>query len=191
MASKVHLINHNIRELRKRRKLSLSKLAELTGLTKGYLSRIETSPKPPPIYTLSRICAALGIDIPRLLSRDGVSSLETVELAVTRADEHVITNGRGTTYGYIYEGLAINKSGKNMEPFLVTVGPKKKCLFQHEGEEFIYVLEGEIEFYFKDQTLILRKGDCVYFDSVWPHGGKSLGKSPAKMLVIIYSYKRG
>lgn len=185
-----HLIGHKIRELRKKKRLTLQKLAELTGLTKGYLSRIENSAKPPPIYTLSRICSALEIDMGILLSDNKVSYLEIPEIVLNKADEHIITNGRGTPYGYIYEALAVNKPGKNMVPFLVTVGPKKRGLFQHEGEEFIYVLEGELEFYFKDQTFVLKKGDSVYFDSMFPHGGRSLGKSPAKMLVVIYSYKR-
>lgn len=186
---KRHLIAKKIQVLRKKKNLSLEKLAKLTGLTKGYLSRIENSLKPPPIYTLSKISTVLGVDVSKLLSSE-VSSLEPVEIVLNRSYEHIITDGRGTPYGYVYEALATNKLGKNMEPFLITVSSKKGPFFQHEGEEFLYVLEGELEFYFKDKTFILKKGDSVYFDSALQHGGRSLGKIPAKMLIVIYSYKR-
>jgi transcriptional regulator with XRE-family HTH domain len=173
------------------KELSLEKLASLTGLTKGYLSRIENSPKPPPIFTLSKISAALGVDLPTLLSDSDTSVLpESMEITVTRNSEHVITDGRGTPYGYVYEAIAQKKLGKNMEPFLVTDSFEPRADFQHEGEEFLYILEGKLEFFFKGKSYILEKGDSVYFDSAFPHGGKSIGEVPAKILIVIYSYKR-
>lgn len=188
---KEHSIAEKIKELRTAKQLSLERLAKLTGLTKGYLSRIENSPKPPPIYTLSKISSALGIDVTKLLSNsDEVTPVEPVKITISKNSEHTVTDGRGTPYGYVYEALATKKQGKNMEPFLVTVGFKRASEFQHEGEEFLYVLEGKLEFFFKDKSFILEKGDSVYFDSTYPHGGKSLGEVAAKILIVIYSYKR-
>jgi transcriptional regulator with XRE-family HTH domain len=184
-----HSVANKIRELRTGRNLSLEKLAKLAGLTKGYLSRIENSPKPPPIYTLSKISTALGVDVTKLLSEDAVSQ-EAVEITITRNAEHAVTDGRGTPYGYVYEALAPAKPGKNMEPFLVTVSIENEADFQHEGEEFLFVLDGKLEFFFKGKSYILEKGDSVYFDSAFPHGGKSLGEVPAKIMIVIYSYKR-
>jgi len=186
---KRHYIADKIRELRKNKNLSLEELAKLTGFTKGYISRIENSLKPPPIYTLSRISTVLGVDVSDLLSNEPVR-VEPLEIVINRSHEHFITDGRGTPYGYVYEALAQKKIGKNMEPFFITVSNKKGPPFQHEGEEFLYVLEGTLEFYFKDKTIILKKGDSIYFDSALPHGGRSLGKTPAKMLIVIYSYRR-
>lgn len=188
---KEHSIANKIRELRTTKYLSLEKLAKLSGLTKGYLSRIENSPRPPPIYTLSKISTALGVNVSKLLSDFDDSDLpETVEITITRNAEHAITDGRGTPYGYVYEALASRKLDKNMESFLITVSFESKTDFQHEGEEFLYVLEGKLEFFFKDQSYILEKGDCVYFESAFPHGGRSLGNEPAKIMIVIYSYKR-
>lgn len=184
-----HSIAKKIRELRISKGFSLERLAKITGLTKGYLSRIENSPKPPPIYTLSKISTALGVDVSKLLS-DEVISADPPEITITRNVEHAITDGRGTPYGYVYEALAPRKFGKNMEPFLVTDSFEWRTDFQHEGEEFLYVLEGKLEFFFKDKSYILEKGDSVYFDSVFPHGGRSLGEVPAKIMIVIYSYKR-
>jgi transcriptional regulator with XRE-family HTH domain len=184
-----YLVGKKIREFRSGRNLSLEKLADLTGFTKGYLSRIENSAKPPPIYTLSKISTALGVDVSKLLSGE-TSSPETIEITITRNKEHAITDGRGTPYGYVYEALAQGKPGKNMEPFLVTNSFKGRTDFQHEGEEFLYVLEGTLEFIFREKRFILEKGDSAYFESGFPHGGRSLGEVPARIVIVIYSYKR-
>lgn len=184
-----HVIGKRIREERKKRGISLEDLAALTGFTKGYLSKVENSTKPPPIYTLVRISDALKVDLATLLLEQ-TGSDPSVEIDVTRKDGRFITDGRGTPYGYIYEGLALNKRGKNMNPFIVTVSGKGDALFSHEGEEFLYVLEGSLEFYFRDKVYRLEEGDCIYFDSAVPHGGKSLGDKPAKILIVVYSYKR-
>jgi transcriptional regulator with XRE-family HTH domain len=187
------LIPRRLKEIRLDRKLTLEKLAQQTGLTKGYLSRIENSTQPPPIYTLSRISNALGIDISEFFAPT-VNTTPYQEITIGKRNQHTLTNREGTPYGYIFEDLAPMKKGKNMEPFIVTVGFKRMIDiqkdFRHEGEEFIYVLEGSMEFFFKGQSYILEEGDCVYFDSDKPHSGKSLGKKKAKLLIVIYPYKR-
>jgi transcriptional regulator with XRE-family HTH domain len=183
-----HQIAKKIREYRLARGLSVEKLASLSGLTKGYISRIEHSSKPPPLFTLSKISSALGVDIPALLS--DTAPAQPVEITVSRDKEHLIADGRGTPYKYVYEALAPGKLGKNFEPYIITVSNERGADFRHEGEEFLYMLEGKMEFNFKDQVYLLERGDCVYFDSAFPHGGRSIGDVPARMLIVIYSYKR-
>lgn len=187
------VITQRLKELRKSKNIRLDQLAERTGLTKGYLSRIEHSASPPPISTLSRIADALGVDITELFPRTGEPA-QDVELAISRRGQRVRRYGRGTSYGYIYEDLALAKQGKNMEPFLVTVGFDQKVDVQtdfcHQGEEFIFVLEGRMEFFFKGNSFILEEGDSVYFDADIPHSGRSMGEKKAKLLIVIYSYKR-
>ena len=63
-------------------------------------------------------------------------------------------------------------------------------VFGDEGEEFIYVMDGRLEFCYGDDTYILNPGDNIYFDSIVPHVGKSLGDNKSKLLVVIYFYKR-
>jgi transcriptional regulator with XRE-family HTH domain len=184
-----HQVAKRIRQWRLERGLSVERLAGLAGLTKGYISRIENSPKPPPLYTLSKISLALSVDISTLLSEE--SSLLPAEITVSRNREHVATNGRGgTSYKYVYQALAPNKLGKNFEPYIVEVSKERRADFRHEGEEFLYVLEGTMEFVFKDATYILEQGDCVFFDSAFAHGGRSIGDKPTRILIVIYSYKR-
>jgi mannose-6-phosphate isomerase-like protein (cupin superfamily) len=76
-----------------------------------------------------------------------------------------------------------------MEPFIVTHLPicKEGGWFDHEGEEFFYVLEGEIKFFYGDKEYLLKEGDCLYFDSSIPHRGEGIGKKPAKALAVICS----
>jgi transcriptional regulator with XRE-family HTH domain len=163
-----------------------------TGLTKGYLSRIETSGHPPPIYTLAKISQALDIDIAELFSQR--TSEKYTKLSIKRKKDHVIANQRGTSCGYIYEDLAPDKRGKNMEPFIVDVGfdvvVDVEREFRHDGEEFLYVLEGKMEFFYAGDTYILEAGDSAYFDSDTPHSGRSIGKRKARLLIISYSYRR-
>jgi transcriptional regulator with XRE-family HTH domain len=187
------LLTKRLKEIRLEKKLTLDKLSTLTGLSKGYLSQIENSDQPPPIYTLSRISRALGVDISELFA-EPTSTLPYQEIVIGRKDQQKLMSRDGTPYGYIYEDLAANKKGKNMEPFIVTVGFDKKIDiqkdFQHDGEEFLYVLDGKLEFFYKGESHILQEGDFVYFDADKPHSGRSLGKKEARLLIVIYSYKR-
>ncbi len=82
-----------------------------------------------------------------------------------------------------------------MEPFIVTVAFENKVdinkEFRHEGEEFNYVLEGKMEFFYDGESYaILEAGDHVYFDAEKPHSARSLGNKRARVLIVIYSYKR-
>jgi transcriptional regulator with XRE-family HTH domain len=189
-----HLLTKRLREIRQSKKLTLEKLAKLTGLSKGYLSDIENSDEPPPVYTLSRISKALGIDIVDLFAKTA-DTVPYQPIVVGRASEHNPMTRDGTQYDYIYDDLAPNKKGKNMEPLLVTppfeIDVDIQKDFQHEGEEFNYVLEGRLEFFYNGKShSILEAGDHVYFDADKPHSARSLGDKKAKVLIVIYSYKR-
>jgi transcriptional regulator with XRE-family HTH domain len=185
-------IVQKINELRRARNLTLDKLAILTGLTKGYLSRIENSKKSPPVSTLAKIAGALGVDITQFFSHNSTSP-EYVDMTITRKSERLKIGDRGTPYGYIYEAMAYRMIGKNMEPYVLTIDNEIYDYdqgFQHKGEEFLYVLEGKLEHYYEGQTYILEKGDSVYFDAGKPHYAKRIGMKKAKVLCIIFSYRR-
>jgi mannose-6-phosphate isomerase-like protein (cupin superfamily)/DNA-binding XRE family transcriptional regulator len=192
------LLTKRLKEIRVSKKITLEKLAKITGFSKGYLSQIENSDQPPPIYTLSRISKALGIDVADLFSRK-TAIIPYQKIVVGRWNQRKpLTSRDGSSYGYMgytYEDLAPDKKGKNMEPFIVTVGFDTKADiekdFRHEGEEFNYVLQGTLEFFYDGQSYcVLEAGDCVYFDAEVPHSARSLGKKEAKVLIVIYSYKR-
>ena len=77
-----------------------------------------------------------------------------------------------------------------MEPFIVTLEPvaiKEKRLSTHEGEEFIYVLEGDVEVHLEDHTDTLEPGDSIYFKSSIPHHIMCPGEEPARILAVIFT----
>ena len=182
-------IVRNIKNIRISRKISLERLAKLTGLTKGDVSKIENSDKAPPFSTLNRIANALNTDISLLIAEESEKP-EDINLCVVRKDERKEVETRGTLYGYHYEALAYKKLGKNFEPFIVMPAIEEKGVFSHEGEEFMFVLEGTHEFTYNGKKYYLNEGDSIYFDSIIPHSGRSVGKKPAKLLAVMYSYKR-
>jgi len=91
-------------------------------------------------------------------------------------------------YGYFYESLAPEKADRFMEPFLITMVPSEvKDLSTHDGQEFIFVLEGEMSAQVGDQVEILKPGDAVYYDSSNPHLVKCQGDKPTKILAVLYT----
>jgi len=181
-------IAKNIKKIRLDSKLSQERLAELSGLTKGYISKIEKSDKAPPFSTLNKIANALNVDVAVLTAED-LELPEDINLCIVRKSEGKKISSLNLE-GYHYEVLAHKKKGKNMEPFFIMPAFDEKAVFCHEGEEFMYMLEGTHEFVYNDKKYILHKGDSIYFDSNIPHTGRSIGKKRAKILAVMYSYKR-
>jgi transcriptional regulator with XRE-family HTH domain len=178
-------IVRKIRSLRLQNRLTLQKVAERTGFTKSYLSMVESGKKSPPIATLSKIAKALNVDIAAFFEQKRPEDRITW---VQKGEGKVVVRD-GTIFGYRYESVAPTKRQKKMEPFIVTHLPKSKegGWFDHEGEEFFYVLEGKIRFLYGDKEYLLKEGDCLYFDSSIPHRGEGIGKKPAKALAVICS----
>lgn len=184
-----------LRELRKERRLTLDVLAERSGFTKGYLSKIENGTKAPPIGTLARIARSMGVDLsvffvdentpgnPLFLDADS-------PISVVHSWERKPVSRGGTEYGYDYVSLAHKKSNRSMDPFIFTYPQTTETheFFEHTGEEFIYLLTGKVEFEFKVHgqltRFILEAGDSVYFESSTPHRGRAL-EGEAQAIVVI------
>jgi transcriptional regulator with XRE-family HTH domain len=181
-------IGQKIKEFRMRRMLTLDKLAAYTGFSKSYLSRVENSKKNPPISTLTRISQALSVNFLDLFPGNGDGNNPPLRFAVTTRDENKQEERAGHSSGHIYRPLAYEKTNKAMKPYIVIPGFAKQINLQHEheGEEFIYVLEGKLEFFYAGDRRILEQGESIYFDTSVPHFGRSLGGQKAKLLIVIY-----
>jgi transcriptional regulator with XRE-family HTH domain len=182
------LVGSRIAEARARAGITLDRLAALTGFSKGYLSKIENSRKVPPIGSLARIAAALKTDITDLLHPP--SAAPEGGLSVVRAGERRPVVRGGTAFGYDYVSLADNRRDKKMEPFLFTFPSRidKYVFFEHEGEEFMFVLTGRVEWQAGSRKLVLEPGDSIYFDARMPHRGRALD-GEATALVVTCSPK--
>ncbi len=179
-----------IQSLRKSRGITLEQLAKMTGLTKGYLSQIENSNRTPPFSTLDKIAYALGVDITYFFINSMDEQVDS-KITIVKPEERKKVAPGGLRRGYGYEALAYKKAGKNMEPYIITVDSHSVGSFKHDGEEFLFILEGTLEFIFGGEKYILKPGDSVYFDSGIEHSGRALGNENVKMLCIIYNYRRG
>ena len=184
---KLH-IGRKIRELRKKSGLILQDLSDRTGLSKPLLSQIEKEMVSPPIATLLKISKAFSIDIGFFFQDNSPEE----KVVLVKRDESKVTDSRyfgREESGYYYEALAYKKSKKYMEPFLVEFKRKKAdklSYFSHDGEEFIYLLEGVLEFRTENQQYVLYPGDSLYFESSVPHAYRALERKNARALTVVY-----
>jgi transcriptional regulator with XRE-family HTH domain len=176
-------IGKRIKALRTAKGTTLEQLARQTGFTKGYLSKVEKSEKAPPVSTLGTIARAFNTTISTLLGEESPS----VSLSLVRKNEAPLIARDGTAFGYAYEAMAYKYSNKVMEPFILTLpmNPKKRTIYQHEGEEILFVIQGRMKFTHGSETVIVNTGDCVYFDSSIPHFGETIGTPEVKCFMVI------
>jgi len=178
-----HEIGKNIRMIRKLKELTLEDLAGKTGFTKGYLSKVENSEKAPPVSTLLNIARAMDVNMSALFGEGH----EPTSLSLVKRNERQQMARNGTTFGYSYETLAHKYPDKKMEPYILTIPPEieKSPLFQHQGEELLFVLQGVVRFLHGENEYLLEEGDCIYFDSGIGHRGFAVGGREAKVLMVI------
>lgn len=167
--------------LRERARLTLTVLAERAGMTKSTLSKIETGQISSPISTLTRIARALNLPLAEFFVNP---SPELPYVFTPKGEGEVISRG-GTKFGYVYEGLALPKTGKLAEPVLLTINPGDPLVeFCHEGQEFIYMLSGVVDFSVGDEVFRMTAGDSLYYDSNLKHATQIIGEEPARFLCV-------
>jgi transcriptional regulator with XRE-family HTH domain len=181
-------VGERVRMVRKEKGLSLTDVSQRTGLDTDYLKQVETQTIAPPLGALIKIAKALDMQLGRFISTGAVKPS-----TIVRKDERRIisrfTSERGDQYGYTYESLAADKKDREMEPFIVTLTPSgaKEELSAHVGQEFIYVLQGELEVILHDQKDILYPGDSIYYDSKVPHLVRCHGDRETVILAVLYT----
>ncbi len=162
-------IPKKIKELRNKKKISIQEIAKKANLTPGYLSKIENSEKPPPIPTLIKIAYALNVHISHFFDEEKPKD----DLSLIRKDQRKEIVGDLTQLGYKYEAVVHKRFDSNINPFVMTlpaeVDPETIRYNSHEGEELIYVLQGDMIFQYGDNDYHVAEGDCLYFSSIVPH----------------------
>jgi len=177
-----------IRQVREEKGLSVEDLSSRTGLSKGLLSDIEAGEIQPPLGAVIKIAKALDMHMGFLLS-----GKEDKPYTIVRAEKgkevarH--SSQKQKAYGYTYISLALHKKDRHMEPFIVNLTPSQieEERSSHDGQEFIYVLEGEMGVYLENEYFVLKPGDAIYYDSTTPHLVKCHGSSPTKILAVLYA----
>jgi len=181
----VEAVGDRIKVLREEKGLSLDELSKMTGFDVELLSNIETSKVQPQLGTIIKLSKALDSALGRLVSGVGDKLY-----SITRKHEQKIisrsTSQKGKKQVYIYKSLAPEVKGRHMEALIVQLeeNPDKK-MSVHDGEEFIYVLDGIVVLNIGEDSYDLEPGDSAYYLSTTPHliASKS-GK--ATILAVLY-----
>ncbi len=181
-------VGERVRQVREARGLSLKDVSQRTDLDVAVLSRIEEGSLAPPLGTVIRLAKALDMKMGYFISGE-----ENRPFTIVRRSERKIVSRydseKGRYYGYEYESLAPHKKDRHMEPFLVTLQPAEteEERSTHDGQEFIYVLEGTMEVRLGEEIHLLEPGDAIYYDSTVPHLVKCHGEKRTRILAVLYT----
>jgi transcriptional regulator with XRE-family HTH domain len=158
-------IGSRIRRLRLEQHRTQQDIAAACGVSKSLISKIESNGVVPPVATLVKIAAALGTNVSSLIEE----TPDAFTIVARRGD--VAENMIRTEQGYWIHPYATHRTRKLMQPFLFLVrkGEVKEHHLSHEGEEFIYVLEGRIRVEVGLEEYVLEEGDALYFDAAYVH----------------------
>ena len=191
--SNKHNPGERITELCKTYSVSRETLAERSGVPLDLIRKIEEGGHIPDLAPLVKIARALGVRLGTLLddreelgpviTRAGAAA-ETVRFFTGLSSE----KENSEHDGLLFRALAADKNSRHMEPFIIDINPtaeQKKST--HEGEEFIYVLSGNLAVEYGTEKNTLSPGDSVYYDSIVPHRVISADNQPVRILAVIYT----
>ncbi len=184
-------VGSKIKGLRETKNLSIEEVAESTGLSVEQINSIENDQNLPSLGPLIKIARALGVRLGTFMDDN-----DAIGPVVTRAEDRErdssisFSNGATDARKHMeYHPLAQQKAGRHMEPFIIDINPEttpEYKLSAHEGEEFIYVMEGEIEVEYGKERYSLKEGDSIYYDSIVKHHLHGAPGKSAKILALIY-----
>ncbi|MGF7160574.1 transcriptional regulator with XRE-family HTH domain [Rhodoligotrophos appendicifer] len=183
-------IGREVRSFRVKLGITVADLAAAAGLSPGMLSKIENGLTSPSLTTLQTLSTALGVPVTAFFRRFE----ERRDAVYVPSGQGLVIERRGTRAGHQYQLLG-HSGGANgpvvVEPYLITLTQDSDVfpLFQHEGLEFLHVLEGEVVYRHADQLYHLKPGDSLFFDADAPHGPEEMVKLPIRFLSVI-SYTR-
>lgn len=180
-------LGDRIRRVREVRGLTIKDLSSRTGIHIDTLGCIESSKVIPALGQLVKLGRALDMKMGYFIS-PGIDESMAVVHKHERRPVSRYGDAKSMLYGYSYESLAPDKANRLMEPFIVTLVPTEAEEFSvHAGQEFVYVLEGEMKVKVGDRVDFLKPGDAVYYDSNQPHLVRCAGTTATKILAVLYT----
>lgn len=184
-------VGEKLKDLREDLAVSLDELAIKTGISAAMLSQIENHLVSPPLGTLIKIARALGVDTGHFFrSADKGRHMFSLVRHNERKQVSRVASNEGINYGYEYESLGYDLGDRRMEPFFITLKPspfEDKGLSSHAGEEFIYVLDGEMEIVLDQHRDVLGAGDSIYYKSITPHRVGAHGNKETKIIAVLFT----
>jgi len=184
-------VGRKVREIRESLQLSIEELAERSGAEVDVIVGIEAGELAPSLTPLIRITRALGVRLGTLLDDD-----ENLGPALVRASDYTQSTRlqaletRSDAGGLVFNALAEGKASRHMEPFFITLTPvdaEEHHLSAHEGEEWLFALEGPLEVEYGKEVYVLEPGDSIYYDSIVPHQVRAHDGRPARFVACVYT----
>ncbi len=184
-------IGREVRAFRLNLEMTVSDLAKQAALSPGMLSKIENGVTSPSLATLRALSSALQVPVTAFFRKFE----EERDATHVRAGQGLKIERRGTRAGHQYQLLG-HSIGKPIavEPYLITLTEEADVfpVFQHDGIEFVFMLEGIVGYRHADKTYRLEPGDSLFFDADAPHGPEELESLPIRFLsVIVYPRDSG
>ena len=181
-------VGARVKSVREGRGLTLGDISLRTDIAVSLLEEIEKGTVAPPLGTVIKLAKALEMKMGYF-----ISGAEKFPYTIVREHDRKIISRydskKTRTYGYEFISLAPHKKDRHMEPFLVTLEPSdiEEERSTHDGQEFIYVLEGTMEVRLQEEIHFLKPGDAIYYDSTIPHLVKCHGKKTTRILAVLYT----
>jgi len=187
---KKNIVGEKISTLCADKNISIEELADLSGLTVAQIELIENSDKIPSLSPLIKIARGLGVRLGTFL--DDSSELGPVVHRQAEAQRPATFSSQlsNANSHLDFFSLAASKSGRHMEPFLIHIKPStthEPILSSHEGEEFIFVIQGSVKINYGTETYVLQPGDSIYYDSIVDHLVSAVDDEPAQIVAVVYT----
>jgi len=180
-------VGERIKKLREAQDMSLAEVCKLTGIQEARLRAYEEGTAVAPIGVVIQLARVLGSKTEGLLHGGGMVS---ESLTICRSGASMAGEQGDTEQGYAYNSLTRpGTAGHMMEPFLLSFDPKvaQPVPITHDGQEFVFILEGAVELFYDGRSYRLERGDSAYLDSARPHAFHGLGSEVAKMVAVVCS----
>jgi len=183
-------VGEKIRQLRESKGISVQDIADKTDLSVDIVEKMESNAIIPSLSPLLKIAKVLNVRLGTFL--DDAPQSGPVVVKSGKSENVMRFSGKNTNLKdstLEFYSLASGKTDRHMEPFLIDVHPPTNEDYQlssHEGEEFIFVMNGEIEVLYGKEKYLVSEGDSIYYDSVVPHDLHA-HEGEAKILAVVYT----
>ena len=181
-------VGERIKALRGAQDMTLAQVCKLTGIDESQLQAYEDGSAVPSIGAVIQLSRVFGSKMAGLLHGGGTVS---DSLTICRSGESLAGVQGDTEQSYAYASLTRpGTAGHLMEPFLLSFDPHAKpgVPITHDGQEFVFVVDGAVELDYDGHSYRLETGDSAYLESTLPHTFHGLGERIAKVLaVVIYA----
>ena len=185
------IVGEKIKSIRETTQISVSELAERTGLAEEQINRIENNVDIPSLAPLIKIARALGVRLGTFLDdQDEVGAVVCRKEELNNSTISFSNNAMNARTHMQYHSLSNSKADRHMEPFIIDIQTTEETNYElssHEGEEFIFVMEGAVEIAYGKKNHIIEAGDSIYYDSIVPHHVHGYKGQAAKILAVVYT----